>query len=274
MLPLEFCNSDSEYLRTVQYRSAENLNDRIQLHKRFTTSNQNWEDFVFSHLPQLNGKRLLALGCGNAVQWRANRQRFAADAEIILTDLSEGMLQEARAGLVGDVRFTFRCMDATRLDFEDASFDVVTANHMLYHVPDISSTLAESARVLKSDGVMMAATNGANHMADLDVLLAEFWHAFEGTNTMSERFNLQNGAKQLHKWFGAVEKRLYSGDLWVTEAQALVDYAFSMPRVQQLIPPEQKDAMRVFFQARIDSLGGIQIRKETGLFLASQPKKT
>ncbi|NLE92908.1 MAG: class I SAM-dependent methyltransferase, partial [Chloroflexi bacterium] len=100
-------------MRTVQYRSAENLNDRIQLHKRFTTSNQSWEDFVFSHLPQLNGKRLLALGCGNAIQWRVNRQRFAADAEIILTDLSEGMLQEARAGLVGDVRFTFRCMDAT-----------------------------------------------------------------------------------------------------------------------------------------------------------------
>jgi len=70
-----------------------------------------------------------------------------------------------------------------------------------------------------------------------------------------------------------VEKKFYLGDLWVTEAQALVDYAYSLPRVQQLVPQDQREPMLKFFQARIDQSGGIQIRKETGLFLASQPKK-
>ncbi len=266
-------STDREYLRRVQYGSADNLNARIQIHKRFTTSNRTWEDFVFEHLPDLGGKSLLALGCGNAVQWRTNQHRFAPDASIILTDLSEGMLQEARADLRENARFTLRRMDASKLEFEDNRFDFVTANHMLYHVPDIDQTLAEVTRVLKPGGAMMAATNGANYMIDLDGLLTEFWPAYGGLHTMSLKFNLLNGAEQLQAWFAQVEKRLYLGDLWVTEAQPLVEYAFSLPRVQQLIPLEQKEAMHAFFQARIDQSGGILIRKETGLFLASQPKK-
>lgn len=266
-------SSDWDYLRQVQYRTAENLNARIQIHKRFTTSSQTWEDFIFAHLPDLSGKRLLALGCGNATQWRANRQRFAPDATIILTDLSEGMLAEARPDLQGDKRFTLLCMDASKLEFEDDSFDFVTANHMLYHVPDVNQTLAEVTRVLKPDGEMMAATNGANYMLDLAVLLAEFWQEYGGLHTMSLKFNLENGAEQLAQWFGKVEKRMFSGDLWVTEALPLVDYVYSTPRVQQLIPHDQREPMRAFFQARIDQAGGILIRKETGLFLARQPKK-
>jgi len=266
-------SSDPNYLSQVQYRDASNLNARIQIHKRFTNSSQTWEGFVFDHLPDLSGKRLLALGCGNATQWRANQHRFAPDAKIVLTDLSEGMLAEAREDLKDNPRFELRRMDASQLDFEDESFDFVNANHMLYHVPDIARTLAEAARVLKPEGGMMAATNGENYMADLDQLLTEFWPAYGGLHTMSLTFNLRNGAEQLLPWFGQVEKILYSGDLWVTEAQPLVDYAFSTPRVQELIPASQTGAMRAFFQARIDQSGGILIRKETGLFLAGQPKK-
>ena len=267
-------SSDRDYLRQVQYRTAENLNARIQIHKRFTTSSQTWEDFIFAHLPDLSGKRLLALGCGNATQWRANRQRFAPDATIILTDLSEGMLAEARPDLAEDRRFALLCMDASRLEYEDESFDFVTANHMLYHVPDISQTLSEVARVLKPEGAMMAATNGENYMLDLDMLLTEFWPAYGGLHTMSLMFNLENGAEQLSQWFGMVENKLYPGDLWVTDAQPLVDYVYSTPRVQQMIPLDQRELMREYFQARINESGGILIRKETGLFLARQPKKS
>jgi ubiquinone/menaquinone biosynthesis C-methylase UbiE len=190
-----------------------------------------------------------------------------------LTDISEGMLAEARGDLEGDSRFTLLCMDASELEFEDESFDFVTANHMLYHVPDIAQTLAEVARVLKPGGRMMAATNGANYMLDLDMLLTEFWPVYGGLHTMSLKFNLENGAEQLSQWFSVVEKKLYPGDLWVTEAQPLVDYVYSTPRVQQMIPVDQREAMRVFFQARIDQADGILIRKDTGLFLASLPKK-
>ena len=55
---------DREYLRQVQYRTADNLNARIQIHKRFSTSSQNWEDFIFGYLPDLRGKRLWRLVVG------------------------------------------------------------------------------------------------------------------------------------------------------------------------------------------------------------------
>lgn len=266
-------SSDPDYLQRVQYFDAANLTARIRLHRQFTTNSEGWEAFVYSNLPDLSGKRVLALGCGSAVQWRANRHRFAADAEFVLTDLSEGMLAEARAGLDGDPRFSLLQMDASVITFADNSFDFVTANHMLYHVPGIDQTLAEAARVLKPDGTLMAATNGAHYMSDFDCLLTEFWQDFEGTHTMSVKFNLQNGADLLRSWFDVIEKVIYPGDLWVTEAQPLVDFAYSTPQVQELIPISQKEPMRDFFQARIDRDGGVRIRKETGLFLARQPKK-
>ena len=47
-------------------------------------------------------------------------------------------------------------VNAQSLPFADDSFDVVVANHMLYHVPDPSQAVAELRRVLRDDGVLVA----------------------------------------------------------------------------------------------------------------------
>ena len=41
--------------------------------------------------------------------------------------------------------------------------DVVLALHFLYHVEDIPATVAELARVVRPDGVVIVATNGPDH---------------------------------------------------------------------------------------------------------------
>lgn len=43
--------------------------------------------------------------------------------------------------------------DATNLRFEDNSFDIVVANHMLEHIPEDIKAMKEIIRVLKNDGV-------------------------------------------------------------------------------------------------------------------------
>ena len=53
-----------------------------------------------------------------------------------------------------------RVCDVQALPFKDDAFDVVIANHMLYHVPDPDRGVAELARVVHRDGVVLAATNG------------------------------------------------------------------------------------------------------------------
>ena len=43
-------------------------------------------------------------------------------------------------------------MDATRLDFPDASFDKIYSAHTIEHIPDLVRALKEMARVLKKGG--------------------------------------------------------------------------------------------------------------------------
>jgi SAM-dependent methyltransferase len=58
-----------------------------------------------------------------------------------------GLDENARAAL-----FPIQHQDLTALDLPDASFDLVTTNEVLEHVPDLDAALRELARVLKPGG--------------------------------------------------------------------------------------------------------------------------
>jgi SAM-dependent methyltransferase len=264
--------SDQGYLKEKQYHSPVNLNHRIILHERFSTNPTPWTAWVFEHLAVRPGQKILAVGCGNATQWRENQARFPKDAWIMLMDLSSGMLRDAKLGLSGDERFAFLSGDAQALPFQEKAFDRVTANHMLYHVPVIENAVAACARLLKPEGVFMAATNGNLHMIDYHALLSEFDPDYVIPDRAMRRFGLQNGADYLKPFFAEVHRVEYECDLWVTEPQPLVDYAFSMWDVQDTIAMEKAKAMGAFFARHIQGQGGIRIRKQTGVFLASHQK--
>lgn len=57
--------------------------------------------------------------------------------------------------------------DVQELAFAARSFDAAVANFMLYHVPDLDRGLSELVRVLRPDGVLIAATNGLRQLAEL-----------------------------------------------------------------------------------------------------------
>ncbi len=265
--------NNPDYLKAQQYHDAGNLNARIEIHKRFSTGEKDWNDFIFKNLPLKSNAKSLALGCGNAAQWRHNQSRFPQDLRMVLSDLSFGMLNEPRRAFKEDLRFFICVMDAQAIAFKKDSFDFVTANHMLYHVPDISCVLSEVARVLNEEGLLMAATNGGHHMTELDQLLERFDPVYQGDHAMSGRFTLENGGAQLAEYFKEVRMIPYKSDLWVTDAALLCDYAWSTPIVKTLFNLEQKSALQAFFQERINTDGGIFIAKETGLFIASKPRK-
>ncbi len=87
-------------------------------------------------------------------------------------------------------------LDARILPFPDASFDLVMANHILYHVPERQRALAEIARVLTSRGQFYAATNGDAHMKELgEVLRTIKPDVYEGAS--SDPFSLETGEEQL-----------------------------------------------------------------------------
>jgi len=266
--------NDPQYLSTEQYQDSANLSSRIQVHQKFSTGTQNWYDFVLELAALKPNYNVLELGSGHAMLWRNSMSRIPEGCRLTLTDLSIGMIKEAHNSLHKDHRFSFVCMDSMSPAFPPETFDLIIANHMLYHVPSISHVLTEVEKSLKPGGVFMAATNGDHYMNDLDVLLERFSQKLEIPHSMSVNFNLVNGEMQLRPFFKDIELHLYASDLFITNAQMLTDYAFSTPIVKETMGQEGKTEMTAFFQRRIDHYGGISIRKETGVYLAKKALST
>lgn len=136
-----------------QYATDDNLRARIALHAAYST-NPTWDDWVIERESPGPGARILDLGCGPASFWR-NQRRIDPTWSLTLVDFTPGMIEAARRELRD--RAEYVVADAQELPFDDESFDVVLANHMLYHVPDRPRAFAEIRRVLVSGGAFQDA---------------------------------------------------------------------------------------------------------------------
>ncbi len=160
---------NTKYLRGDQYRDSQNLGARAQLHQRFSKDSNGWFRWVMSFLGLKQGIEVLECGCGPGWLWRNNLDALPIECQITLTDLSPGMVAEAQNGLANaDQKFLFREADITALPFDRRKFDLVVANHMLYHVADRNAACGEVQRVLRRGGRFLAATVGSHHMRELD----------------------------------------------------------------------------------------------------------
>ncbi len=97
------------------------------------------------------GGRILEVGVGTGI----SLPDYSPANRICGVDLSEPMLRKAQERVeelaLGHVEGLW-VMDAQRLSFPDASFDVVVAQYVITTVPDPEATLDEFARVLKPGG--------------------------------------------------------------------------------------------------------------------------
>lgn len=156
---------DDPQVVAAEYADDSSLRVRIETHRRYTVG-EDLEHSIDAALRLGGDESLLDVGTGpgdfpGRLKWEGHRGR------IVGVDLSTGMLEKARARHP-EVRFLRA--DAIALPFPDASFEVVTARHMLYHVPDLGKALEECRRVLRPGGRFLATTNA-------DGYLKEFWDA-------------------------------------------------------------------------------------------------
>ena len=103
--------------------------------------------------------------------------------EATCSDISPGMLSALndnarRLGL----RVQSALVDAERLPFADASFDLVLGHAVLHHIPDLASAFAEFERVLSPGGTVVFAgepSRYGDHLAELPkraaATLAPLW---------------------------------------------------------------------------------------------------
>jgi SAM-dependent methyltransferase len=255
------------YLLNEQYKDATNLNARIQLHARFSTNTRGWNRWLFDQFKIAPGSRILELGCGPGKLWLSNLDRIGDDWQITLSDFSAGMLQEARQRLSqSQHHFTFQIIDAQSIPFEDASTDVIIANHMLYHVPDRPKALAEIRRVLKPDGRFYASTMGDTDLHEIHELIGRVDRAFSQKRRRNP-FTLENGAEQLACWFASITLYRYEDALVVTEPEPLVDYILSGP-AKAIFVEEKLQRLRDLLKQELVANKAIYITKDSGLFEA------
>src|SRR6202451_1505089 len=97
------------------------------------------------------GGRILEVGVGTGL----SLPDYARSNRLVGVDLSAPMLHKAKTRVV-DQQLNhvdgLAVMDAQRLAFKDAAFDVVVAQYVITTVPDAETTLNEFARVVRPGG--------------------------------------------------------------------------------------------------------------------------
>jgi SAM-dependent methyltransferase len=244
-----------------QYADASALSDRIALHERFSTADRDLRPWLFDHLDLPADADVLTVGGGPGDLWRAVPDRIPPRWTVLHTDASRGMVEEAR-GALDDAggAFGFGVVDAASLPVRSRSFDAVTANHVLYHVPERRRALREARRVLRPGGRLYASTNGEGALREVhDVAEA----VAGGSLPRIDGFRLRNGREQLAAVFDDVALHRHDDALVVTEVEPLVRYVLS----REEFGPEDAPALHEAFAARFED-GAFRATKDTGVLVA------
>lgn len=264
--------SDQEFLLSDQYKDASNLDARIQLHRRFSTNKYGWPRWVFDQFNLPPVCRVLDLGCGPANLWAENLDRIPAGWDITLSDFSPRMVEQAQENLIDCGRpFAFGLVDAQSIPYDDASFDAVIANHMLYHVPDRAKALSEMQRVLQPGGRFYTSTVGETHTRELFEIVSRFDPEGKFQREVPS-FTLENGAAQLAPWFSEITLHRYEDDLVLAEVKPLITYVMSMVEAKSVFTDDKLGQLIAYAKEQIAAHGAIHITKDSGMFEAIVPQ--
>lgn len=248
-----------------QYKNAKNLNDRICLHKKYSTNKQGWFNWLFEKIDFSKVNRLLELGCGNGKLWQENKIDLR-NREIFLSDISDGMVDEVRNKLGSN----FNCIvvNAEKIPFKNAYFDTIIANHVLFYLNDLNQGLKEIDRVLRPNGIFYCSTYGKEHMKEITELVQNFDSRINLSNhSLYDVFGLENGEAILKKYFSNVQRLEYPDSLEITESKPLIDYIMSCHGNQNEILGPRLDEFREYIESILNKNDKIVVTKQAGLFI-------
>ena len=95
-----------------QYQNASNISARIQLHNKYSTNTQGWFPWIFDQCHMAEHSTVLEIGCGDGSLWLENKEKIPKQLNVVLSDISEGMLRDTRRAIHANVktsRFDFLC---------------------------------------------------------------------------------------------------------------------------------------------------------------------
>ncbi|MEZ3487955.1 MAG: methyltransferase domain-containing protein [Lachnospiraceae bacterium] len=253
-----------------QYQDASNISARINLHNLYSQNQKGWFPWIYEQLGIRRGMKILEIGCGDGTLWTMNLEKLPEDSKIMLSDLSEGMLRDARRAIgAEDLRFSYKSFDCQQIPCEAACFDLVIANHVLFYCDDIQRVCREVVRVLKPGGRFLCSAYGRNHMKEVSQLVQGFDDRIVlSADKLYDRFGMENGRAILADDFPDCEWRMYEDCLIVPRPEPLISYVLSCHGNQGQYIAERYKEFRAYVKRKTDR--GFRITKEAGVFLCKR----
>lgn len=250
-----------------QYQNASNISARINLHSMYCQNKIGWFPWIFEQMQLKKDMKVLEIGCGDGTLWVNNCNLIPEGIELILSDISEGMLRDARRRVhLENTKVSFEVMDAQKLSYKENWFDLVIANHVLFYCEDIELVLQNVNRVLKKGGRFLCSTYGSVHMREVGQLVKEFDDRIVlSAEKLYDRFGKENGKPMLKPYFEKVEWLDYQDALCVTEAEPLISYVLSCHGNQSQYIIERYKEFQTFVKKKIGN--GLHISKDAGIFM-------
>ncbi len=259
------------------YENANNISARIRLHKDYSTNPQGWwnwiyDDVIFPLLKEKEEKnpdaklRILELGCGDGSLWRTNISKIPSNIEIILSDISEGMLRDARRNMNNNPLFAYECFDCQSIPYEANSFDMVIANHLLFYCDRIPSVCREVRRILKPEGAFLCSTYSEKHMHEITDLVQSFDpRIILSAEKLYEHFGLSNGFSILEPHFSSLELLRYEDGIQLSNAEPIIEYILSCHGNQNQYLLDRYQEFKQFVERKVKN--NYYITKDAGVFV-------
>ena len=256
----------NNYIRVrEQYRTDDNLNRRISIHEKYSVNKLGFANWIYSHYNFPYDSEILEVGCGNGNMWKNQLPLPKSGIHLTLTDFSDGMVAASKNNLGEHENITYRTADISSLPYDSCRFDVVIANMMLYHVPDIDKALEEVRRVLKNEGTFYCSTYGENGIVPYVLQLVSLKTGRKIEDTSNKNFTLQNGGKILEKYFSEVTRCDYPDALEVTYIGDLIDYLYSLSGISFAAEFDRNELTEILSENMSDGI--LRIPKEYGMFI-------
>jgi ubiquinone/menaquinone biosynthesis C-methylase UbiE len=216
---------DEREATAAHYKDSSKLAVRGGFHARY--SHHSWFDWVDQRLGLASDARVLDVGCGPGWFWNACTH-LPDGMQLTLLDASAHMVAQA-AGRLTHLNIADAVVaDAISLPFPDQSFDVVTAMHMLYHLPKPELVLQEMRRVLVPGGRCLVTTNNPRNLPQIATLShTAFGSAID--DTVQGRFGTPVALELMSRQFVNIEQKTYEDVYQVDDVAPVIEMLMTMP---------------------------------------------